>query len=107
MARGYVKFAGRTESLDTERNGGRWLVCIECRDIDYRVADIWRPCYVPRARPAEPVRRAPTEDHYEAQRIIQALRHRVRELTNQVAALQAERHREARTVEPVSVAILD
>lgn len=52
-------------------------MCERCADIDYPIADIWRPCYTPATRrTARPY--TPGEDDFEASTIIWQLRHALR-----------------------------
>lgn len=54
-------------------------MCEHCAEIDYPVADCWRPCYVPPRRHEPRPRRDLGEDHYQAQELIWALRKQLRD----------------------------
>lgn len=65
-------------------------MCDRCAEIDYRVADCWRPCYVPTRRSEPRVRPDLGEDHYKAQEILWAVRRQLRESEKRNRLLVAE-----------------
>jgi len=59
-------------------------MCERCRDLDYQVADCWRPCYVPRQRGIPLIPRGSWSDQNEV------LQHTVDDLLKQIKALRHE-----------------
>lgn len=84
--RSSVGLSGR---LVTALSVERCPICDKCADIDYRVADVWRPCWVP-TRQGTRQRQVPGEDDYEAARIIAELRQANKRLTQRIGQLLAE-----------------
>lgn len=69
-------------------------MCDRCADIDYPVADIWRPCYLPGARRAN----ARNDDFFETAEMIGDLRGIIRQQHARIAAQQ-------RTVEAMRLSV--
>lgn len=49
-------------------------MCDKCLDIDYPIADVWRPCYVPRTRSQQARPYTPGEDEFLADSVANMLR---------------------------------
>lgn len=67
-------------------------MCEKCLDIDYPVADCWRPCYVPRRRtsviPATP-RGGFSDEDYDHQHKVNTLMATIRQQRSEIATLKA------------------
>lgn len=66
-------------------------MCERCADIDYRVSDLWRPCWQPVQRPSRR-RFVPGEEDFEARSIIRTLRQQLKasEARNRMLMAQLE-----------------
>ncbi len=66
-------------------------MCERCADLDYQVADCWRPCYVPRARPKGfiPVSRGFSDEDFDAQNKINNLMAIIRGQRAEISTLKA------------------
>lgn len=66
-------------------------MCTRCDDLDYPVADCWRPCYVPPMRRKEPmpVSRGFSDEDYDAQLKINNLMAIIRQQRGEISTLKA------------------
>lgn len=72
-------------------------MCERCDLIDYKVADIWRPCWVPPKRSPGYIPTTPRggfdEDDFERQNTVRRLSAIIRQQKAEIAALKAQQER--------------
>lgn len=69
-------------------------MCDRCLDLDYAVADCWRPCYVPPRRSAPiQVSRGFSDEDYDAQQKITNLMAVIRAQRTEISTLKAAQTR--------------
>lgn len=74
-------------------------MCDRCADLDYAVADCWRPCYVPRARSTEYIPTTPrggfSDEDLSAQEKINKLVAIIKRQREEISSLKAIHDRTA------------
>ncbi len=65
-------------------------MCDQCTNIDYQVADCWRPCYMPRPKPKGyiPTSRGFSDEDFDAQQKINNLMAIIRAQRSEISTLK-------------------
>ena len=67
-------------------------MCDRCADLDYQVADCWRPCYVPRPKPKGfiPTSRGFSDEDFDMQLKVNNLMAVIRKQREEISSLKVK-----------------